>query len=699
MRWTIYIILLFTIVEAGFNPHLLENRTFPLIGKLYPYPFYPSNSKKSAYNWVLQTPKGTIYRLMGTKPTEDNVFGWSKTDKITRCFPRWAFYYIGDLDRDGDTRFDYIITPAGIFNRTKVYKMLPVKLGSYFKYEYLGYMHLKQGDESIHFLKGYIKYLDKKRSSMYAKLPTSLVFDNYMDAKKAGFDYDLDFNYYKLLIKKIVQTSGANRISLKEPKFLSNEVIEVDIEIDKPSVGTTDMAYYALAFGVSDEVKKVIFKYDGKEEVVLLNKSECKDEPEAPVCAKKEVACLVAPCKPLIQTYRNYCELRNDTHATFLHIGSCSHKKEVDPRFIAQATWKRGVELTQRLLPKQSNLFFSPMSIYAAMQMLYIGASGESKRELGAFLEDSEKRDSVASFAKFLKIFDQNRSFVMSNSAWIERSFRVYKSYRYMVEDLLRAYTASVDFVQNFEQSRKQINRWVANVTKDKIQDLLPPGSITSATRLVLVNAIYFYGKWYKAFERTEIEPFFAPRKTINVAMMQQKDTFFMSQNRWFRAVELPYKDKKLSMWLFLPEDGVDFSTFLQKLSSLGLEDILTRKGPQALFIKLPRFSFSWGSYDIKEALDCPSIFSPQQADFSLIAPKANLFVSGIYHKAFIKVDEKGSEAAAATGGVVTITAAPPPKYEQFFCNRPFLFVIVENSTLTPLFIGVVKEPSATSHL
>ncbi len=691
MRWIVSLCFAFVMLQAGFNPHLLENRTFPLIGKLYYYPFYPKDSNKSAYNWVLQTPKGTIYRFFGTKPTEDNVFGWSKTDKITRCPPRWAFYYIGDLDGDGDTRFDYIVTPA--LEGEKVYKMLPVPIGGFFKYEDLGYMHFKRDFNAIHFFKGFIKYLGKQRSSAYATMPNYLVFESYAEAKEAGFDYPIDFNYHRLLIKKITQPSGANKLHLKEPKFLSDSVIEVDIDIEKPAIGTTDMAYYALAFGVSDEVKKVIFKYDGKEEVVMLKSSDCKDEPEAAVCGRKQIACLTTPCEPLMQTYRNYCELKSDLQALFVHTGSCLTKKEIDPLFVAQATWQRGVDLVQKLLPKQNNLFFSPLSIYASMQMLYIGAAGQSKRELGAFLGDDEKRDTLASFAKLLQTFNSNHSFVMSNSVWIERSFRVYKSYRYMVQDLLQAFVKSVDFVHNFEGARAQINNWVAQVTREKIQHLLPPGSIHSTTRLVLVNALYFYGKWQHAFPITEQEPFFTSHKRVDVAMMQQKDLFFLSKSRWFRALELPYKDKKLSMWLFLPQDGVSFSTFLQKLSSLQLQDLLQHKKSRPVFVKLPRFSFSWGSYNIKDALGMPAIFDPFRANFSLIAPKGNLFVSGVYHKAFIKVDENGSEAAAATGAVAEITAAPPLEYEKFFCNRPFFFVIVENATTTPLFMGVVKEP------
>ena len=687
MRGIVFVFLCFVTLLAGFNPHLLENRSFSLSGKFYHYPFYPPNSPKSAYNWIYQTPDGALFRLFGTTPSPNNVFGWSKTDKICKCPPAWAFYYIGDIDRDGDTRFDYIVTPA--LQGKRVFKMLPVGVGEYFKYEDLGYMHLQKEFKKIMFHQGYIKYLGLKRDNSFASVPRYLVFDNYADAKEAGFDYPLDFRYYNLLLYKIVQTSGSNRVRLQEPKFLNDKVIEVPIEVFKPEIGTEDMAYYIAAFGVSKDVEKVIFDIDGKIDFVPLSTIDCSGEPEAPVCGKKQIECVTVPCEPLMRTYRNYCELRADPQASFVHRGNCLEKKEINASLVAEAVWKKGVTLACELQSKRPNLFFSPLSIYATMQMLYVGANGESRSELAVFLGAKPNVDIVSSFAKFLYDFDaRSTSFVMQNSAWAERSYKIYKSYRYVLQDQLQAHFSSVDFMHNFKQAREEINDWVAAATNDRIKDLLPPGSVDSYTRLVLVNALFFQGEWQKAFEETKQESFHAPNKRLEVAMMRQKGSFFMVENESFKALQLPYKEGNLSMWLFLPQD-VGVEALLQSLHAVSLQELERCKEEREVFLKLPRFAFSWGSYELKSALPLRKIFDPNQADFSLMAPKGRLYVSGIYHKAFIQVDEKGSESAAATGAVVGITETP--MYEEFFCDRPFFFVIAHKST--PLFMGVVREP------
>ena len=686
MRGILFIFFCIIVAHAGFNPHLLEDRSFPLSGKFYYYPFYPSNSAKKAYNWVFQTPDGALYRLFGTTPTPNNIFGWSKTDKICKCPPSWEFYYIGDIDGDGDTRFDYVVIPA--LQGKQVFKMLPVGVGEYFKYEDLGFMHLQREPKRVTFFQGYIKYLALKRDHSFANLPKYLIFDNYADAKEAGFDYPLDFRYYNLLLYKIVLTSGSYKIVLQDPKFLNDQVIEVPISINKPEIGTGDMAYYIAAFGVSKDVQKVIFDIDGKIDFVPLSTIECSGEPEALVCGKKQIECITTPCKPLMQTYRNYCVLKADPQATFLHQGSCLDKKEINTTFVADTIWDRGVTLAYRLFAKQPNLIFSPLGIYTTMQMLYVGANGESKRELASFLKDESYSDTVASLAKLLQNFHTQTTFVMQNSVWVERSYKIYKSYRYKLEDLLQAYFASLDFMHNYNKAREEINAWVAVATHDKIKELLPPGSIDSYTRLVLVNALYFHGKWQQAFEKAKQESFFASNRELSVAMMQQKGRFFIVEDRDFKALQLPYKEGNLSMWLFLPKNK-DLKIFLQSLHTLSLQKLEQNKVAKEVFLKFPRFSFYWGSFDIKDALALRTIFDPNQADFSLIAPKNKLYVSGVYHKAFIKVDEEGSEAAAATGAVVGITAAP--MYEEFFCNRPFFFVIA-NKTV-PLFMGIVQEP------
>lgn len=681
----------------------LQDKRFDLSGEFKYYALSPKKVQNSASNWVYETPQGNCYKLFGVTPTRGNVFGWKRIDGSCDMPAVWLFYYIGDFDNDGDTRFDFITVSANA-QKKRVYKLLPVKPGEYFRYADLGFFNYKIEENAIEFSQGAIKYLDFKRNHKYKDLPQYQIFTNFQDAKEAGFDYLLDYSTYKLVLYKIVQTSGSNRIVFEDPQFFDG-VIKIPVKIIKPAFGTADMAYYIAAFAVSKDTKKLVFDYGNSQDIVLLQQIvSCEDELQAPVCGFKQVECITTPCEPREKTYPNYCALRADSQARFLHIGACEIVKETNVSKLAASIYRFGLRLSQQLYHRQ-NLFISPLSIAGVMNMLYFGASNESRVQIArafGYPPDFALAASYAALQKKLQV--HNATFATANAAWVEQKFHLYKSYRYLIEDLFDASIYSANFLEKSEEMRKEINKWVTNKTQEKIKDLLPPGSVKPKTRMVLVNALYFYGKWQREFNKSKTakEPFYiAPfGESVEADMMKAQGEFNVSQMQGFRALELPYKNEELSMWFFLPNEDFAIEELLEKLSKTSMQQIVRAKREEIdVRLKVPKFKLTWGTKNITEALQAlgiEDIFDPVHADLSSLGrpidPNANLYVGGFFHKTFIEVTEEGSEAAAATATVVTEIAGVPPVY-TFYCDRPFAFMIVHNKTSTPLFMGVVNKP------
>ncbi len=692
-----------TSLFAGFHPLSLQNRSFPLAGEFKPCVFYPPNSAQSAFNWIFHTPNGSCYRLYGTTPSEDNVFGWKKVDISCDAPPKWLFYFMGDLDGDGDTRFDFL-TVAANGGKKRVYRLLLVEPGSFFRYEDLGYFDYRIQPQKIKFLQNYIKYLGLKRNHSYKDLPKYLIFESAQEAASEGFDFPLDYSSYKLLLYKMVQPSGSYRIVLQDPVFL-DKVIKIPVKIIKPPFGTADMAYYIAAFGVSKDTEKIVFDYGNSIDVVALHKITCEDEPAAPICGLKQIECITTPCEPIKRTYSNYCALKADSQAHFLHSGSCESPKEINASKIATSLFTFGVHLSRKLYDGE-NLFISPLSIAGVLDMLYFAARQESRMQIAKALTYPQNLAIGASYKALQeRLHLRDATLAIANAAWVERRFHLYKSYRYLIEDLFDASIYSADFLHESEAIRQEINHWVEEKTHNKIENLLPRGSVQEDTRMVLVNALYFYGKWQKEFNATKTikEPFYLSPSgdSIQVDMMNQQSDYNVSEMGSFRALELPYKNGELSMWLFLPRRAFDIAGLLDALSQTSLQQIVFAKRVMhdALF-KMPKFKLTWGTKNIApqlRSLGIEDIFDPSKANLSLLGEpldqNANLFVSGIFQKTFIEVDEKGSEAAAATAATIVETSAVIPPVYTFYCDRPFVFMIVENRTLTPLFLGVLNRP------
>lgn len=346
-------------------------------------------------------------------------------------------------------------------------------------------------------------------------------------------------------------------------------------------------------------------------------------------------------------------------------------------------------KLYDQLKATEGNLFFSPASIEAALAMTREGAAGNTLRQMSLLLPET------ATFPRT----GTNVILDSANALWVDKKFPILGKYQSTVQDKYGAEIRPADFAGQPEVERGMVNRWAEEKTRDKIKNLLGPGSVMSDTRLILVNAIYFKGDWLHAFEKekTADEPFWTvPDTSTNVPMMAMKpERFGCMENESFQCLELPYLGEEVSMLIVLPKEKDGLARIEEGLSADALAGWTATLRKEEIAVHLPKFKIELqlaGLTGVLAALGMTDAFSPSLADFSGIS-EMPLFISDVIHKAFVQVDEKGTEAAAATGVMMRTTAMPmPPKV--FRADHPFLFLIRDNASGSVLFMGRVCDPS-----
>ncbi len=353
----------------------------------------------------------------------------------------------------------------------------------------------------------------------------------------------------------------------------------------------------------------------------------------------------------------------------------------------------------------EGNLFFSPYSITSALAMTWAGARGETASEMARVLHFSGTPETIHSamhdFRVGLEATASKDSIDLSvaNCLWGDRSHTFLPDFLSLTESAYGAGLEKVDFAGDAEGSRNTINRWVEDRTRGRITDLLAPGSVTGATRLVLTNAIYFKGRWNEPFQKdlTKDAPFHVTRsKDVTAPMMHA-----MTKARYAKAGEaglllLPYQGEHLSMAILLPDRTDGLAAIESGITWEKLDGWINDASSREVQLSLPRFrttsSFSLG--ETLEKMGMPSAFDPGKADFSGTDGKRDLCISLVVHKAFVEVTEEGTEAAAATGAVEMLTSVREvPKPVTFIVDHPFLFLIRDNATGTILFMGRITNP------
>jgi serpin B len=255
-----------------------------------------------------------------------------------------------------------------------------------------------------------------------------------------------------------------------------------------------------------------------------------------------------------------------------------------------------------------------------------------------------------------------------------------------------------LDFATDAGAARVTINDWVENQTEGRIKDLIPPGVVNAATRLVLTNAIYFNAAWQHPFEShlTEDGPFYLlDGSELSVPLMLQSESFGYAEGEGYQAVELPYDGRQLSMVILLPERG-RFGAFEESLSAESMSAVLEALEYQRVTLTLPKFEYEseFGLGQTLAEMGMDAAFSGE-ADFSGMTGTRDLFISEVIHKAFVGVDEEGTEAAAATAVVMAETAMQAEEPMVVTVDRPFLFFIRDIETGVILFLGRVVDPSS----
>ncbi|XP_041670259.1 leukocyte elastase inhibitor-like isoform X1 [Cheilinus undulatus] len=392
-----------------------------------------------------------------------------------------------------------------------------------------------------------------------------------------------------------------------------------------------------------------------------------------------------------------------------------------------------------------ANIFYSPFSISSALAMVMLGARGNTAAQMSEVLcfneaqkpqpaavqqmmqmqmqqqvqstlpqsllkclETKECQDEVhTSFAQLLRELnkpDASYALSLANRLYGEQSYQFVEEFLGGTKKHYEAELESVDFISGFEAARVNINSWVENKTQGKIKDVLAQGVVDSLTRLVLVNAIYFKGNWNKQFKenQTRDTPFrLNKNETKPVKMMNQKTKFPLTYipEANCQILEMPYKGKELSMLIFLPNEMEDGTTGLEKLESqLTYENFVEWTRPDMMneievMVGLPRFKME-EKYDLKGVLMSMGMvdaFNMGMSNFSGMSPANDLVLSKVVHKAFVEVNEEGTEAAAATAAVMMLRCAMRPA--TFIADHPFLFFIRHNPSKSILFAGRYCSP------
>jgi serpin B len=357
-------------------------------------------------------------------------------------------------------------------------------------------------------------------------------------------------------------------------------------------------------------------------------------------------------------------------------------------------------ELYARLAENKDNLFFSPYSIWTCLAMTYEGARTQTQTQMQKVLhmptDKHMRRRSIRDLLLILNAPDASYQLNTANALWAQHDYAFLQEYTEVVSNSYLARVVNLDFKTDAEGSRKIINDWVAEQTREKIKDLLPPGVLTALTRLVLTNAIYFKATWLQQFDEaaTIQQPFYVtPDEEISVPMMSMMNTRLpYTETADAQILELPYSGDSLAMLIMLPRTH-DIKTLESMLDTSYLNEWTSQLAVQKVDVFIPRFTLET-KYTINTILGdmgMPTAFSPQ-ADFSGMDGKGGLFISKVIHQAFVEVNEEGTEAAAATGVVMEVTAVRPRII--FRADHPFVFIILDKRTHGILFMGRVNDPS-----
>ncbi|WP_167613128.1 serpin family protein [Maribellus sediminis] len=359
-----------------------------------------------------------------------------------------------------------------------------------------------------------------------------------------------------------------------------------------------------------------------------------------------------------------------------------------------------GLDLFQRIraTSNEENLMISPLSVSLALAMAYNGADNTTKTEMETAMKLNgltvdQINNSYEMLVDALQSLDEEVVFEIANAIYYQEGFPIHQSFLDINQSV---YKAEVESLQFGPAAVDIINAWVADKTHDKIKTIIQ--DLSPQARMVLLNAIYFYGTWTKEFDEdgTKMNRFTKNDGTITeIPMMSKTDELEYTANELFSAVKLPYGNGQYQMVVMRPEDGYTSTDLVKELSMEKWTEWSSQfSEPQKVQVTMPRFKFGFKSQlnNILEQMGMEQAFT-SNADFSKISDE-KLYISEVIHKTYIDVNETGTEAAAVTAIVFEVTSAGPgPEKIYFTVDKPFVFAITEEDTGAILFIGEVQNP------
>ncbi len=371
-----------------------------------------------------------------------------------------------------------------------------------------------------------------------------------------------------------------------------------------------------------------------------------------------------------------------------------------------------GIDLYQRVAAAspEANVFLSPVNIASALRMTAEGAKGETLEGMRTALHmvDPDAPDSYIEmpFHEFLNALqptpkgekESPLTLTMAQALWLQKDYPFEKSYVAKVQRDYLANATPLDFGKAAEATAT-INEWVEKRTNERIKELIPDGAVDGNTKLVLTTAIYFLGTWAEPFEKgvTKEEPFtLASGEAVDVPIMRDEKRAGYLDGEGFKLLALPYKGGDVSMVILLPDDADGLAALEAGLTADRLDGWLGEARSQKVNVYLPRFEMTVPTTlnDPLKAMGMTLAFDPREADLTGISTaEPRLYISDVLHKAFVKVDERGTEAAAATAVIVAAGSAQMEEPPTFRADHPFLFAIRHEGTGTLLFLGRVMDP------
>ena len=372
---------------------------------------------------------------------------------------------------------------------------------------------------------------------------------------------------------------------------------------------------------------------------------------------------------------------------------------------LEEATNRLGYEVLQRTKREGENLAFSPASLSLALAMTWAGARGETAEQMARALHLGDADGIHRSAAELVRAWNQRSGeyeLAVANRLFGDERQPIEREFLRLTQQRYQAPLETVSF-QPPEPARQRINAWVSEQTHERIEDLIPPNGVDASTGLVLVNAVYFLGEWTAPFPHHATRDRAFSRETggtVSVPMMTQTGELRFAENDEVSVLELPYRGGHFAMDVILPKERRGLAAIEAELSPERVAGWLDDLSPQRVDVALPKFTFDGGTLEMTAVFRELGMVLPfrEEADFTGISDPedhgSRLHIGAIFHQTFVKVDEEGTEAAAATAVAMTRGAMPPQATAEFHADHPFLFLLRDLRSGAVLFMGRIADPS-----